>query len=59
MTIQLTIEEATELHNALSFLTVSYYNADLRSALGKVVEHCREIIEENEEILLDLPDNNQ
>lgn len=51
--ISLTIEEAEVLEHELSHLTVSYYNAELRSALNKIIKHCREIIREHEEILLD------
>jgi len=53
MNFTLTIEEATELHHELSHLTVSYYNANLRSALEKIVIHCARMIEENEELMLD------
>ncbi len=51
--LNLTIEEATVLEHELSYLTVSYYNAELRNALSKIVNHCREMIEEHEEIQLD------
>ncbi len=52
--LNLTIEEAIELENEVAHLTVSYYNANLRSALNKVVKHCKEIIEESEELALDV-----
>lgn len=57
MKLNLTIEEAIELHHEISHLTVSYYNEHLRNAIDKVTNHCQEIIDEYEELLLDKIDN--